>query len=127
MNAMRVLVVEDNVLNMRLVRDVLQLAGHQVVEATNVDEGQARLAELVPDGVLLDIAIPGGGGPALLAWIRANQQLAQLPVIAVTAFAMRGDEERLLAMGFDGYISKPIEIGSFAQRVEAMIHAKRGG
>ncbi len=127
MTAMRVLVVEDNVLNMRLVRDVLQLAGHQVVEATNVDEGQARLAELVPDGVLLDIAIPGGGGPALLAWIRANQQLAQLPVIAVTAFAMRGDEERLLAMGFDGYISKPIEIGSFAQRVEAMIHAKRGG
>jgi two-component system cell cycle response regulator DivK len=118
MTALRVLVVEDNPMNLRLVQALLVHRGHVVIDAATVDQGRARLAEGRPDVVLLDIHIPGGGGVVLLEEIRKSESLASLPVIAVTASAMSGDKERLLALGFDAYLSKPIDTRSFGPEVE---------
>lgn len=124
MTKLHILLVEDNAMNRRLARDVLQHRGHEVTEAGNVDEGRAELLRSSPDLVLLDIQIPGGGGELLLREIRKNPSTAKLPVIAVTAFAMAGDRERLLAVGFDGYLSKPIDTRTFGPEVEAIAENK---
>jgi CheY-like chemotaxis protein len=116
-----ILLVEDNPMNRILVRDILSRRGHEVIEAGSVQEGRDRLAAAVPDIVLLDIQIPGGGGEALLLQIRADPRLARVPVIAFTAYAMRGDRERFLAAGFDGYVSKPIDTRKFGAEVEAYV------
>jgi two-component system cell cycle response regulator DivK len=120
MSGSRILVVEDNLLNRRLLHVVLELRGHQVIEATSAAEGREQLQRQVPDLVLLDIGIPGGG-EQLLRDIRADPRLAALPVVAVTAFVMPGDRERLLKSGFDGYLSKPIDVRTFGPEVEAFV------
>src|SRR5262245_36603586 len=97
--ALRILIVEDNPESRMLAREILEDRGHEVVEACHMDEARARLAEGVPDVIVLDVQFPGGGGVALLGEIRARAQLAGVPVLAVTAQAMRGDKERLLAAG----------------------------
>lgn len=119
-----VLVVEDHPLNLRLVRDILEFHGHTVVSAIDVPEARLRLSEQRPDLVLLDIQLPGGGGELLLREIRADVELADLVVVAVTAQAMDGDEDRLLDAGFDGYLSKPIDTRTFASTVEAFLQPK---
>jgi CheY-like chemotaxis protein len=120
MISLRILVVEDNPLNRRLVEALLVHRGHKVLQASTVDEGRELLTGEPPDVVLLDIHIPGGGGELLLAEIRKSDVLARMPVVAVTASAMSGDRERLLALGFDAYLSKPIDTRSFAHDVEAI-------
>ncbi|MBI4869741.1 MAG: response regulator [Candidatus Wallbacteria bacterium] len=123
---MRILLVEDNRLNRVLARDILQRRGHEVVEAQDLDSARSALGADAVDLVLLDIRVPGGGGEALLAEIRALPAHAALPVVAVTAQAMAGDRERLLAAGFDGYIAKPISTRSFAADVEAIAERVKG-
>ena len=115
-----VLVVEDHPLNRKLVRDLLENAGHTVVEAIGVEDGWARLEEQSFDFALLDIQIPGGGGEALLDRIRANEATAGLPVAAVTALAMPGDRERLLTRGFDAYASKPLDLRAFMHLIRRL-------
>jgi len=117
----KILVVEDNPLNMQMVRDILQYRGHRVLEATTVEEGRERLSANLPDLVLVDIQIPGGGGERLLRDIRADGRLRHIPVIAVTAFAMEGDQERFLKAGFTAYISKPIDTRQFGPTVESFL------
>lgn len=117
----RVLLVEDDEMNRHLFREILRYRGHDVIEAATVDEGREQLRREIPDLVLLDIRIPGGGGEALLKEIRADPRLMGLPVIAVTAEAMQGDRERFLRAGFDGYISKPVDTRRFGPEVEAFI------
>ncbi len=126
MTGLQILLIEDNYLNRRLARDVLERRKHVIVEATTVGEARARLGEgqPLPDVVLLDIGIPGGGGEAVLREIRANPRLKRLPVIAVTAYAMVGDKEQLLKNGFDGYLSKPINTRTFAAEVESIVGEK---
>jgi CheY-like chemotaxis protein len=119
-----VLVVEDHPLNLRLVRDILERRGHEVDAAASVGEARDRLAGRRPDIVLCDLDIPGGGGELLLREIRGDPRLSALPVLAVTAFAMQGDRERVLAAGFDGYFSKPIDTRSFGPGVEAFLRGK---
>ena len=113
----RILVVEDDLWSRRIVIDLLEMRGHQVLVATGVDEARALLAEQ-PHVVLLDIHIPGGGGELLLHEIRATEALAKLPVIAFTASAMHGDRERFLRLGFTSYLSKPIDVVSFGAAIE---------
>lgn len=125
--APRVLVVEDMALSRKLFRDLLALEGHEVEEATSVEEARAALQASPPDLVLLDVQIPGGGGEALLAEIRADPRTAHLPVVAVTAFAMPGDRERLLERGFDDYIAKPIDTRTFVVTVERYLKPRGGG
>jgi two-component system, cell cycle response regulator DivK len=117
----RILVVEDNALNRLLVHDILELRGHEVLEASNVDEARRILEASPPDLLLLDVQIPGGGGEAVVREVRADSRLATMPIVAVTSLAMPGDRERLLASGFQGYLSKPIDTRTFAAAVEAYL------
>ncbi|HEY3175259.1 MAG TPA: response regulator [Candidatus Polarisedimenticolia bacterium] len=120
----RILVVEDNTLNRQLVRDVLEYRGHEVLEAASVQEGRTRLRDGAPDLVLMDLQIPGGGGELLLKEIRMDPALSSLFVVALTAFAMEGDRERILERGFDAYVSKPIDVRTFGAQIESYLNRK---
>ena len=122
----RILIVEDHALNRRLARFVLESRGHVVLEAATCEEARAMFRGAAPDLVLMDIQMPDCDGEALLREIRGNPALAGLKVIAVTASAMRGDQQRFLAMGFDDYISKPIDTRTFGQDIEAHLVEKAG-
>lgn len=122
----RILVVEDNPLNRLLVHDILELRGHAVVEAATVDEARALLQRERPDLLLLDVQIPGGGGEAVIREVRQRAELADLPIVAVTSLAMPGDRERLLSIGFQGYLSKPIDTRTFAAAVESYLKSAPG-
>lgn len=115
----RILVVEDDLWSRRLVLELLEYAGHDVLCASGVTDGRAQLDSVKFDAVLLDITIPGGGGEALLREIREYN--AVMPVIAFTASAMVGDRERFLAAGFSGHVSKPLDVRTFVQTIESFL------
>ncbi|MGQ0632130.1 MAG: response regulator [Sporichthyaceae bacterium] len=112
-----VLIVEDNGKNLKLARDLLTYYGFQVLAATNATDGMALARERLPTVVLMDIQLPDLDGVAALAELRASPATAGLRVVALTAFAMRLDQERLLAAGFDGYLTKPIDVREFPGQV----------
>ena len=107
----RILVVEDNELNMKLFRDVLVATGFRALEATTGREAVELAVEHEPDLVLMDIQLPDADGVDVLRRLRTDDRTAAIPVLAVTAQAMHGDRERFLAAGFDGYVSKPVNVG----------------
>jgi two-component system, cell cycle response regulator DivK len=107
----RILVVEDNAMNMKLFRDVLVAKGYRAIEATTGGEAIAVAAEHAPDLVLMDIQLPDLDGVEALRRLRTDERTAAIPVLAVTSQAMHGDRERFLAAGFDGYVAKPVNIG----------------
>ncbi|MEM7353308.1 MAG: response regulator [Acidobacteriota bacterium] len=116
-----VLVVEDNSQNFELVEFLLEDAGFGVRWAANAAEMRQRLAEGLPDLILMDIQLPGTDGLALIEEIRHLPGGDTLPIIALTAHAMRGDRERCLQAGCSDYLSKPIDVGSFIKQVEACL------
>lgn len=104
----RVLLVEDHPTNRKLIGDILRRAGHEVREATTADEAiPIALAEL-PELILMDIQLPGTDGLTATRLLRADPKTRGIPILAVTAHAMRGDEKRILEAGCDGYVAKPI-------------------
>ena len=117
-----VLIVEDNEKNLRLARDVLQFHGFHTLEARTAAAGIALAAESHPDVVLMDIQLPDMDGASALAALRSDPGTAGLAVVAMTAFAMREDRERLLNAGFDGYMSKPIDVKEFPKEVRRYCH-----
>lgn len=117
----RVLVVEDNPLNLKLVRDVLTASGYEVVPAITGEEGVSLAASCRPDLVLMDLQLPDFDGYEALRRLREDAALATVPVVAVTAFAMREDRERARTSGFDGYLEKPISIRELPAQVGAFI------
>jgi two-component system cell cycle response regulator DivK len=117
----RILVIEDNAKNLKLVRDVLQFAGYEVLEATTGEDGVALAAECTPDLVLMDLQLPGIDGIEALRRLRGSTA-RPLPVIAVTAFAMREDRERAMAAGFDGYLEKPISVRALPTQVDGFLN-----
>ena len=117
MSARRVLVVEDIELNRKVVRIVLKANGYEVLEAADGEEALRILQSELPDLILMDIALPGISGLALTQKIRANPQWRHLPIIALTAAAMKGDREQILHAGCDDYISKPIDTHALAELV----------
>lgn len=119
----RVLVVDDNPRNLDLARYVLEADDFIVDEAPDVDGAWERLRAERPDIVLVDIQLPGSDGLSLVRAIKATPGLSDIPVIAFTAFAMQGDEQRLLAAGCDGYLAKPIDVHSFAASVRCCLDA----
>ena len=119
--AAHILVVEDNPINMELVRDILKAYGYQVSEATNGIECQAWLSTNRPDLILMDLQLPGIDGFTLTQQIRQDERLRQIPVVALTAYAMKGDLERALAAGFTGVITKPIDTRAFPRQLEAYL------
>ena len=110
MTGERVLVVEDNEKNMKLFREVLVASGYRTLEATTAGEAIDMASEQTPDLVLMDIQLPDLDGVEALQRLRADARTATIPVVALTAQAMQGDRERFLAAGFDGYVSKPVNV-----------------
>jgi two-component system cell cycle response regulator DivK len=110
MTSTRILVVEDNEMNMKLFRDVLGATGYATLEATSGSQAVELATEHEPDLVIMDVRMPHVDGVEALHLLRADDRTASIPVLAVTAQAMQGDRERFLAAGFDGYLSKPLDI-----------------
>jgi two-component system cell cycle response regulator DivK len=117
MTDQRILVVEDNEKNMKLFRDVLVATGYRTLEATTGAEAVDLASEHTPDLVLMDIQLPDLDGVQALQRLRADARTATIPVIALTAQAMLGDRERFLAAGFDGYVSKPVNVRDLIEMV----------
>lgn len=113
-----VLIVEDNELNMKLFRDLLQAHGYETLEARTGPEALEALKESRPDLILMDIQLPEVSGLEVTKKIKNDRELADIPVIAVTAFAMKGDEERIRNGGCEDYIAKPISVVSFIEKVK---------
>ena len=118
MTSPQVLVVEDNERNMKLFCDVLEASGYRTLEATSGERAVELAIEHGPDLVLMDIQLPDIDGVEALGRLRADERSASLPVLALTAQAMEGDRERFLAAGFDGYLSKPVDIADFVSTVK---------
>jgi CheY-like chemotaxis protein len=115
-----ILVVEDNEKNRKLVRDVLTFKGYQVIEAENGEDGVRLAQERLPKLVLMDIQLPGIDGIEALRRLRADEATRSIPVLAVTASAMDRDRQQIMAAGFDGYQSKPLNVKEFVAAVEAV-------
>ena len=105
----KILVVEDNNRNRRLLKILLESRGYEVIEAVTGEEAMRYLSDSKPDLILMDIQLPNVDGLELTRDIKSNPQTADIPIVAVTAYAMKGDRERILEAGCDGYISKPID------------------
>lgn len=123
----RILVVEDNDRNLKLVRDVLQYAGYDVVEARTGEQGVALATADPPDLVLMDLQLPGIDGAEALRQLRAVPATADIPVVALTAFAMKQDRERTERAGFDGYVAKPVSVRALPDQVQAHLDGRGDG
>ncbi len=121
MSGRRILVVEDNTKNLKLVRDVLQFAGFEIIEATTGEDGVELAASEHPDLVLMDLQLPGIDGAEALRQIREMPDVGQVPVLAVTAFVMDEDRRRASQAGFDGYVEKPISVRGLTDQVRALL------
>lgn len=121
-----VLIVEDNEKNMKLLRDLLQFRGYKTIEAMNGNAGVQLAKEQQPDLVLMDIQLPGIDGITALGQIRQDPRTQGIPVIAVSAFAMPDDQQRIGACGFDAYVTKPIRVREFLGVVERFARNKKG-
>jgi CheY-like chemotaxis protein len=117
----RVLIAEDNAVNRELLRELLELRGYTVLEACDGQEALHVIEQAQPQLLLLDIGMPVMDGFAVIRRIRENPRLARLPVVAVTAYAMHGDREKILNSGFDGYLSKPVNARSLAEELNRLL------
>ena len=116
-----VLLVEDNDRSRKLARELLELRAYRTIEATTGERAVELATAHRPSLIVLDVALPGMDGVATLEHIRADPATADIPVVAVTAFAMPGDRDRLLAAGFDGYVAKPIDVRTFVDALEGVL------
>ena len=121
---MRILVVEDSPVNMALTVAILENAGHSVLQADHAEQGLAIACAEQPDLVLMDIQLPDIDGLQATRRLKADPQTCHLPVIALTAFAMKGDEELTRAAGCDGYVTKPIRYKEFLAEVNAVLQGR---
>lgn len=117
-----VLIVEDNPRNLKLVHDLLEHFGYRTLEASTAEDGLALARAHRPDLVLMDVQLPGMDGVQALARLRADPATSGIPVVAVTAFAMKEDRARFVAAGFDGYVEKPISVREFPGQVAEMLN-----
>ncbi|MBI2153787.1 MAG: response regulator [Candidatus Rokubacteria bacterium] len=124
-----ILIVEDNEKNRKLVRDVLQFKGYRTAEAESAEEGIRLAQESPPALILMDIQLPGMNGIEALGRLRADARTKKIPVMAVTASAMTHDRQKIMAAGFDGYQTKPINVKEFLEAVRQMLdrHQTAGG
>lgn len=120
----KILIVEDNPVNMELAKDLLEMAGHVIFEATNGREAIDVAGSFLPDLILMDIQLPGIDGLAATRVIKSNAATCEIPVIALTAFAMKTDENKSREAGCAGFITKPINTRLFSQMVEDFLKAE---
>jgi two-component system cell cycle response regulator DivK len=119
--AKTVLVVEDNELNMKLFHDLLEASGYDTIQTRSGLEAIDLAREHRPDLILMDIQLPEVSGLEVTKWIKEDDDLRAIPIIAVTAFAMKGDEDRIRQGGCEAYLSKPISVGKFIETVKAYL------
>jgi two-component system cell cycle response regulator DivK len=119
--AKTVLVVEDNELNMKLFHDLLEANGYNIVQTRSGLEAIDLAREHRPDLILMDIQLPEVSGLEVTKWLKEDDELRAIPVVAVTAFAMKGDEERIRQGGCEAYLSKPISVAKFIETVKTYI------
>lgn len=119
--AKRVLIVEDNELNMKLFNDLLEAQNYETIQTSNGLEALDLARQHRPDLVLMDIQLPEISGLEVTKWLKEDEELSRIPVIAVTAFAMKGDEERIRQGGCEAYISKPIAVRQFIETVRSYL------
>ncbi|MDZ7711891.1 MAG: response regulator [Rhodovibrio sp.] len=116
-----VLVVEDNELNMKLFHDLLEAHGYGILQTKDGMEALQIARDHKPDLILMDIQLPEVSGLEVTKWIKEDDNLKSIPVIAVTAFAMKGDEEKIREGGCEAYIAKPISVANFLQTVQKFL------
>ena len=112
-----VLIIEDNEKNLKLVRDILQFKGFRTLEASCALDGLSLAGQHSPDVILMDVQLPDLDGVTALGRLRTEPATAMIPVVAVTAFAMPSDAERFMRAGFEGYLTKPLDIKTFPDQV----------
>jgi CheY-like chemotaxis protein len=117
----RVLIAEDNAVNRELLRELLEARGYAVLEACDGQEALHMIEQNQPDILLLDIGMPVLDGFGVIRKIRENPSLAAMPVLAVTAYAMQGDREKIMKSGFNGYLSKPVDARSLAEELNRLL------
>src|SRR3954464_14070808 len=115
--AKTVLIVEDNDLNMKLFHDLLEAHGYATIQTKDGMEAMKLAREHRPDLILMDIQLPEISGLEVTKWLKEDPDLRRIPVVAVTAFAMKGDEERIREGGCEAYLSKPISVGKFIETI----------
>jgi CheY-like chemotaxis protein len=116
-----ILIVDDNPIDLKLASEILKVHGFEVDVAADAEEAQRILLGRVPDLIVTDIALPGIDGLTFTRRLKADERLRHVPVVALTAFALQGDEERAAAAGCRGYIVKPIDIQRFAGQISGML------
>lgn len=117
----KVLIVEDNELNMKLFHDLLEAHGYETLQTKDGFKALELAREHTPDLILMDIQLPEVSGLEVTKWLKDDEDLASIPVVAVTAFAMKGDEERIRAGGCEAYLSKPISVATFIDTVRKFL------
>jgi two-component system, cell cycle response regulator DivK len=116
-----ILIVEDHELSMKLFHDLLQTRGYRILEARDGAEGLKLARQQRPDLIVMNIGLPGMSGLELMKRIKADEDLMSIPIVAVTAFAMKGDEEKIRGGGCEAYMTKPISIRNFIETVERFV------
>ncbi|MHA7901038.1 MAG: response regulator [Henriciella sp.] len=119
--AQKVLIVEDNALNMRLFSDLLEASGYETMQCVDGAKAVGLALETQPNLIIMDIQLPEVSGLDITRWLKDDERTAKIPVLAVTAFAMRTDEMLVREAGCEGYLSKPIQVRSFLQTVDELI------
>jgi two-component system cell cycle response regulator DivK len=114
-----VLIVEDNELNMKLFNDLLEAYGYLTIKTMSGQDAMSLARAHRPDVILMDIQLPEISGEDIIEWMKSDPELRSIPIIAVTAFAMKGDEERIRAKGCEAYLSKPISVAKFLEVVQS--------
>ncbi|MCA3720135.1 response regulator [Phenylobacterium sp.] len=117
----KVLIVEDNELNMKLFHDLLDAQGYQTLQTREGLEALTIAREERPDLILMDIQLPEISGLEVTKWLKEDEELCSIPVVAVTAFAMKGDEERIRQGGCEAYIAKPISVSGFLETIRRLL------
>lgn len=120
----KILLVEDDFMNMRLAQHVLEGEGHIVIKAATAREALEQIRATLPDLILMDVQLPDMDGMTVVRILRENSLTRQTTILALTACAMKGDRERILQMGCDGYISKPIDVHSFIETIRSFLNPK---
>lgn len=122
----RILIVDDNPINLKLAADLLEMEGFAVKRAIDAEQAAELLKLDVPDLILMDIALPGIDGLTFTRRLKADDRFKHVPVVAITAFAMKGDEQKAMGAGCDGYITKPIDTRKFPQQIGGFLRSVAG-
>lgn len=127
MNATTILVVEDNDMNMELAEYLLEEGGFAILKASSGEDALALTQHTLPDLILMDLHLPGLDGISVVRRMKSEERTRSIPILALTAHAMRGDRERFLEAGCDGYISKPIDVKTFVTAIRSHLRSPAAG